>query len=67
MGEKNLNKDFSNTRRGGGHNFQKVFLKIPLFFKWWLPLEFQPGWVDMWCAAGEGDSRRLDYLHTPLH
>ena len=31
MGEKNLNKDFSNTRRGGGHHFEKVFLKILAF------------------------------------
>ena len=34
MGEKNLNKDFSNTRRGGGgHHFEKVFLKNLDFFK----------------------------------
>ena len=35
---KNLNKDFTNTTRGGGHHFVKVFHKILLFFKWWLPL-----------------------------
>ena len=39
MGEKNLNKDFTNPRRGGGaHLFVKVFHKILFFFKWWLPL-----------------------------
>ena len=38
MGEKNLNKDFTNTGRGGGHHFVKVFHKIPVFFKRWLPL-----------------------------
>ena len=30
MGEKNLNKDFTNTRRG--HHFEKFFLKISSFF-----------------------------------
>ena len=35
---KNLNKDFTNTTRGGGHHFVKVFHKIPVFFKGWLPL-----------------------------
>ena len=36
---KNLNKDFTNTGRGGGGNhFMKVFHKIGLFFKVWLPL-----------------------------
>ena len=36
---KNLNKDFTNTTRGGGgHHFVKVFRKIPFFFKGWLPL-----------------------------
>ena len=38
---KNLNKDFTNTGRGGGggqgHHFMKVFHKIGLFFKVWLP------------------------------
>ena len=39
MGGKNLNKDFTNTiRGGGGHHFEKVFHKIPVFFKGWLPL-----------------------------
>ena len=33
MGEKNLNKDFTNTRRGGGggHYFEKVFSKFLYF------------------------------------
>ena len=31
-GRKNLNNDFINTRRGGGHHFLKVFLKISSFF-----------------------------------
>ena len=36
---KNLNKDFTNTGRGGGgHHFMKVFHKIGLFFKVLLPL-----------------------------
>ena len=36
---KNLNKDFTNTGRGvGGHHFMKVFHKIAVFFKVWLPL-----------------------------
>ena len=35
---KNLNKDFTNTGRGGGHHFMKVFHKTVLFFKRWLPL-----------------------------
>ena len=35
---KNLNKDFTNTERGG-HHFMKVFHKIVLFFKGWLPLQ----------------------------
>ena len=35
---KNLNKDFTNTGRGGGHHFMKVFHKIRVFFKGWLPL-----------------------------
>ena len=35
---KNLNKDFTNTGRGGGHHFVKVFHKILVFFKRWLPL-----------------------------
>ena len=26
---------------GGGHHFEKVFLKILHFFKWWLPLQAQ--------------------------
>ena len=30
LGEKNLNKDFTNTRRG--HHFEKFFLKISSFF-----------------------------------
>ena len=30
---KNLNKDFTNTGRGGGHHFMKVFHKIELCFK----------------------------------
>ena len=35
---KNLNKDFTNTGRGGGgHHFVKVFHKILGFFKRWLP------------------------------
>ena len=33
---KNLNKDFTNTGRGG-HHFMKVFHKTVLFFKGWLP------------------------------
>ena len=28
---KNLNKDFTNTTRWGGHHFVKVFLKISFF------------------------------------
>ena len=38
---KNLNKDFTNTGRGGGggHHFMKVFHKIRVFFKRWLPLD----------------------------
>ena len=35
---KNLNKDFTNTGRGGGHHFMKGFHKTVLFFKGWLPL-----------------------------
>ena len=35
---KNLNKDFTNAERGGGHRFMKLFHKIPLFFEGWLPL-----------------------------
>ena len=35
---KNLNKDFTNAVRGGGHRFMKLFHKIPLFFEGWLPL-----------------------------
>ena len=35
---KNLNKDFTNTIRGGGHPFWKVFRKKTFFFKGWLPL-----------------------------
>ena len=35
---KNLNKDFTNAVRGGGHRFMKVFHKIPVFFEGWLPL-----------------------------
>ena len=35
---KNLNKDFTNTGRGGGHHFMKVFHKTEVFFKGWLPL-----------------------------
>ena len=35
---KNLNKDFINAVRGGGHRFMKLFHKIPLFFERWLPL-----------------------------
>ena len=34
---KNQNKDFTNTGRGGGHHFVKVFHKILHFFKRWLP------------------------------
>ena len=30
---KNLNKDFTNTGRGGGHHFMKVFHKIRVFLK----------------------------------
>ena len=37
---KNLNKDFTNTGRGGGHHFLKVFHKAEVFFKVWLPLLF---------------------------
>ena len=34
----NLNKDFTNTGRGEGHHFVKVFFhKIPFSFKRWLP------------------------------
>ena len=36
----NLNKDFINAVRGGGHRFMKVFHKIPVFFEGWLPLEW---------------------------
>ena len=32
MGEKNLNKDFSNTRRGGGPPFWASFSQNPCFF-----------------------------------
>ena len=40
---KNLNKDFTNTGRGGGgQNFIKVFHKIGVFFKGWRPLGFDP-------------------------
>ena len=35
---KNLNKDFTNTIRGGGRHFVKVFRKKTVFFKGWLPL-----------------------------
>ena len=34
---KNLNKDFTNTGRGGGHHFMKVFHKIGLFLKYGFP------------------------------
>ena len=34
----NLNKDFINAVRGGGHRFMKVFHKILVFFERWLPL-----------------------------
>ena len=35
---KNRNKDFTNAVRGGGQRFIKVFHKIPIFSKQWLPL-----------------------------
>ena len=35
---KNLNKNFINAVRGGGHRFMKVFHKIPVFFERWLSL-----------------------------
>ena len=39
MGEKNLNKDFTNTRREGeGSPFWESFSQNSFFFKWWLPL-----------------------------
>ena len=39
---KNLNKDFTNTGRGGrGHHVMKVFHKIRVFFKRWLPLVWE--------------------------
>ena len=41
---KNLNKDFTNTGRGGGHHFMKVFHKIAVFFKVWLPLVSNVTW-----------------------
>ena len=34
---KNLNKDFINAVRGGGHHFMKVFHKISVFFEGCLP------------------------------
>ena len=35
---KNLNKDFTNTGRGGrGHHFMKVFHKIAFFLKYGFP------------------------------
>ena len=36
---KNLNKEFTNTGRGGGgHHFMNKIHKTVLFFKGWLPL-----------------------------
>ena len=36
---KNLNKEFTNTGRGGGgHHFVNKIHKTVLFFKGWLPL-----------------------------
>ena len=39
MGEKIWIR-ISQIQDGGGHHFEKVFLKILVFFKWWLPLGY---------------------------
>ena len=49
MGEKIWTR-ISQIQDGGGHHFEKLFLKIP-FFKWWLPLYIHTQ-GDFWAIFG---------------
>ena len=58
--------DFTNTIRGGGHHFVKVFRKIPVFFKRWLPLLTWVGARDTCVSKNHQLYQRKQNFERPL-